>query len=166
MTLPHCPVVLGLLSGIPLLPAQQPATPGQNRSLEAVIHQSDLVIKPSIQKTGVQDGLALFHGILQHLIETVTNVGTNYSKPSPPASLVPCRPLSAHTGTCRNNNYYYGQVEISEHRGSLWMHLPGKGTLDILPARSEIALPTYTKASSGLDTEHRVPVERYTTRAD
>src|SRR5947209_11148416 len=61
------------------------------------------------------------------MIESSNNETKDYSKLSPPASPVPGGPLSAYVGTYRNE--YYGQVEISEQHGSLWMRLPAKGTL-------------------------------------
>ncbi|MGI8959000.1 MAG: serine hydrolase [Bryobacteraceae bacterium] len=74
-----------------------------------------------------QDWLALFAGIFRSLIEASNNESTEYSKLTPPASPVHSRPPSAYVGIYCND--YYGQVEIREQRGLLWMRLPAKGTL-------------------------------------
>jgi CubicO group peptidase (beta-lactamase class C family) len=74
-----------------------------------------------------RDWLALFAGKFRSLIESDNNATTDYSKLKPPASPTPSKPLSAYVGTYCND--YYGNVEISEHRGLLWMRLPAKGTL-------------------------------------
>ncbi|MGI9074684.1 MAG: serine hydrolase [Bryobacteraceae bacterium] len=76
-----------------------------------------------------RDWLALFSDYFRNLIESENNSDTNpnYAKLTPPASPTPSKPLSAYVGTYCND--YYGKVEISEHRGLLWMRLPAKGTL-------------------------------------
>jgi hypothetical protein len=40
---------------------------------------------------------------------------------------VTAKPLSTYVGTYAND--YYEQIEISEHRGSLWMRFPDTGAL-------------------------------------
>lgn len=74
-----------------------------------------------------QDWLTIFRGAFRDLIERSNNETTDYSKLTPPASPVPPKPLSAYVGKYRND--YYGQIEISENRGSLWMRLPAKAAL-------------------------------------
>jgi CubicO group peptidase (beta-lactamase class C family) len=74
-----------------------------------------------------QDWLTLFGGIFKAGIENSNNATTDYSKLPPPASPAPSGPLSAYSGIYRND--YYGQIQISEHRGSLWMRLPANGAL-------------------------------------
>ena len=63
----------------------------------------------------------------QNLIETSNNETTDYSKLTPPDSPASSGPLSAYAGTYGNN--YYGNIEISEQHGSLWMRLPDNGAL-------------------------------------
>src|SRR6185312_3817285 len=60
-------------------------------------------------------------------IEAGNDSTTDYSKLPAPASPTPSKSLSAYVGTYRNN--YYGQIEFSEHRGSLWMRFPDTGAL-------------------------------------
>jgi CubicO group peptidase (beta-lactamase class C family) len=74
-----------------------------------------------------EDWLAIASAFFRKLIESVNNASTDYSKLPPPTSPTPAKPLSAYVGTYRNN--YYGQIEISEDRGSLWMRLPADGSL-------------------------------------
>lgn len=74
-----------------------------------------------------RDWLALYAELFRSMIESDNNASTNYAKLTPPASPTPSKPLSAYAGTYRND--YYGRVEISEHRGLLWMRLPARGTL-------------------------------------
>jgi CubicO group peptidase (beta-lactamase class C family) len=74
-----------------------------------------------------RDWLTLFRGVFKADIENSNNSTTDYSKLPSPASSAPSGPLSAYTGIYRDE--YYGQIEISEHRGSLWMRLPGNGAL-------------------------------------
>jgi hypothetical protein len=61
------------------------------------------------------------------MIDQDNNASTDYSKLTPPASPAPSGPLSAYVGTYRND--YYGNIEISEERGSLWLRLPANGAL-------------------------------------
>lgn len=74
-----------------------------------------------------RDWLALYAGLFREMIESDNNATTNYAKLKPPTCPTPSRPLSSYVGTYRND--YYGKVEISEHRGLLWMRLPARGTL-------------------------------------
>jgi CubicO group peptidase (beta-lactamase class C family) len=74
-----------------------------------------------------QGWLTLFGNLFKTDIEDSNNATTDYSKLTPPSSPVPGKPLSAYVGTYRND--YYGTIEISEHRGSLWMRLPDTGAL-------------------------------------
>ena len=74
-----------------------------------------------------RDWLSLFQGVFQSMIEESNNETQDYSRLSPPASPVPSKPLSSYVGAYRNN--YYGRIEISEHRGLLWMRLPRNGAL-------------------------------------
>jgi CubicO group peptidase (beta-lactamase class C family) len=77
-----------------------------------------------------QDWLTIFGDVFKALIENANNATTDYSKLTPPSSPAPSRPLANYVGTYCNE--YYGQIEISEHRGSLWMRFPAKGTLHTL----------------------------------
>jgi CubicO group peptidase (beta-lactamase class C family) len=74
-----------------------------------------------------QDWLTIFGDVFKALIENANNATTDYSKLTPPSSPAPSRPLANYVGTYCNE--YYGQIEISKHRGSLWMRFPAKGTL-------------------------------------
>jgi len=74
-----------------------------------------------------QDWLTIFGNFFKADIEDGNNSTTDYSKLTPPSSPVPGKPLSAYVGTYRNN--YYGQIEITEHKGSLWMRFPDTGAL-------------------------------------
>ena len=74
-----------------------------------------------------RDWLSLFGRIFKEELEAGNNSTTDYSKLPPPSSPTQSKPLSAYVGTYRNN--YYGQIEFSEHRGSLWMRFPDTGTL-------------------------------------
>jgi CubicO group peptidase (beta-lactamase class C family) len=74
-----------------------------------------------------RDWLALVQKSFQSMIEKSNNQSKDYSKLPSPSSPTPSKALSAYVGTYRND--YYGRVEISEHRGLLWMRLPARGTL-------------------------------------
>jgi CubicO group peptidase (beta-lactamase class C family) len=74
-----------------------------------------------------QDWLKIFSEHFKHDIEEGNDSTTDYSKLPPPSSPAPGRSLSAYVGTYGNS--YYGQIEISEHRGSLWMRFPDTGAL-------------------------------------
>jgi CubicO group peptidase (beta-lactamase class C family) len=74
-----------------------------------------------------QDWLTVFGDAFKAMIEEANSATTDYSKLTPPSSPAPSRSLSTYVGTYRNG--YYGPVEISEHRGSLQLRLPAKGTL-------------------------------------
>ena len=74
-----------------------------------------------------QDWLTIFGNIFKADIDAGNNATTDYSKLTPPSTPVPAKPLSAYVGTYSND--YYGQIEVSEHRGSLWMRLPDTGAL-------------------------------------
>ncbi len=74
-----------------------------------------------------QNWLTILGDFFRTMIENSNNESKDYSKLTPPASPTPSGPLSAYVGTYRNN--YYGDVEITQERGSLWMRFPGKGAL-------------------------------------
>jgi CubicO group peptidase (beta-lactamase class C family) len=74
-----------------------------------------------------RDWLPLLADYFRSDIETDNNQSTDYSKLTAPPAPAPSKQLAAYVGTYRND--YYGQVEISEHRGSLWMRLPATGAL-------------------------------------
>lgn len=74
-----------------------------------------------------QDWLTLFGQLFKAMIDQDNNASTDYSKLTPPASPAPSGPLSAYVGTYRND--YYGNIEVSEDRGSLWLRLPANGAL-------------------------------------
>ena len=73
------------------------------------------------------DWLAVAGEFFRKLVEDNNNSTTDYSKLPPPTSPSPAKPLSAYVGIYRND--YYGEIEISEDRGLLWMRLPADGTL-------------------------------------
>lgn len=74
-----------------------------------------------------QDWLTIFGNIFKADIEAGNNSTTDYSKLTPPSGHAPDKPLSAYVGTYGNE--YYGQIEIGEHHGSLWMRFPDTGAL-------------------------------------
>ena len=74
-----------------------------------------------------QDWLTIFGNAFKEDIEAGNNATTDYSKLPSPSSPVPAKQLSAYVGTYSNS--YYGQIEISEHRGALWMRFPDTGAL-------------------------------------
>lgn len=74
-----------------------------------------------------QDWLTPLSEYFRNLLENLNNASTDYSKLTPPASPTPAKPLSAYAGAYRND--YYGQIEITEDRGSLWLRLPADGAL-------------------------------------
>jgi CubicO group peptidase (beta-lactamase class C family) len=74
-----------------------------------------------------QDWLKIFGGAFKTMIDQGNNEITDYSKLAPPPSPVPSKPFSAYAGTYSNN--YYGEIEITEQGGSLWMRLPATGAL-------------------------------------
>ena len=74
-----------------------------------------------------QDWLKLFSEHFKADIEAGNNSTTDYSKLPPPSSPAPGKALATYAGTYSNS--YYGQIEISEHRGSLWMRFPDTGAL-------------------------------------
>jgi len=73
------------------------------------------------------DWLTIFGNAFKKIIEDSNNASTDYSKLNPPSSPAPPQPLSAYVGTYSNS--YYGQIEITADRGSLWMRLPATGAL-------------------------------------
>jgi CubicO group peptidase (beta-lactamase class C family) len=73
------------------------------------------------------DWLALAAAQFAKDIEDGNNLTTDYSKQTPPSSPAPPKPNSAYTGIYSNE--YYGQIEISEMHGQLWMRLPRTGAL-------------------------------------
>ena len=79
------------------------------------------------QGAPTQDWLTIFSAGFKAMIEAGNNSTTDYSKLTPPPSPAPSQPLSAYVGTYSNE--YYGHIEISEHRGSLWMRFPDTGAL-------------------------------------
>lgn len=74
-----------------------------------------------------RDWLALIGPLFHNMIEGADNETTDYSKLKPPANPARSGPLSAYVGTYRND--YYGEIEISEDRGLLWMRFPRTGKL-------------------------------------
>lgn len=74
-----------------------------------------------------QDWLTIFGNAFKTMIEQSNNATTDYSKLDPPPSPTPSKLLSAYVGTYRNN--YYGRIEITVQRGSLWMRFPDTGAL-------------------------------------
>lgn len=74
-----------------------------------------------------QDWLTIFSNAFKNLIEASNDASTDYSKLKPPSSPAPPEPLSTYVGTYSNR--YYGQIEITAERGSLWMRLPATGAL-------------------------------------
>jgi CubicO group peptidase (beta-lactamase class C family) len=77
-----------------------------------------------------QDWLTLTTGVFKKMIDSIYGAVPDYSKQTPPASPVAAKTLSAYTGIYRSD--YYGQIEVSEDHGSLWMRLPADGSLFIL----------------------------------
>jgi CubicO group peptidase (beta-lactamase class C family) len=77
-----------------------------------------------------QDWLTIFGNAFKEDIEAGNNATTDYSKLPSPSSPVPAKQLSAYVGTYSNS--YYGQIEITAHRGALWMRFPDTGALYIL----------------------------------
>jgi len=63
----------------------------------------------------------------QKVLEAGNNETQDYSKLTPPASPAAAKPLSSYVGNYQNE--YYGNIEISEDGGSLWMRLPADGAL-------------------------------------
>jgi hypothetical protein len=104
-----------------------------------------IVVLTNAQPTGLAEAVAyeffdLFHygkektdwlskatGTFQKMEETVFGGSKDYSKIARPASSTAAKPLSAYSGVYRND--YYGQIEITEDNGALWMRLPAEGLL-------------------------------------
>jgi hypothetical protein len=61
------------------------------------------------------------------MIEDSNNETTDYSKLTPPSSPAASKPLSTYAG--KYCNEYYGQIEVTEQGGSLWMRFPDTGRL-------------------------------------
>jgi CubicO group peptidase (beta-lactamase class C family) len=74
-----------------------------------------------------KDWLTFFGNGFKGFIETSNNASTDYSKLSRPPSPARAKPLSTYVGRYGNN--YYGQIEVTEHNGSLWMRFPDTGAL-------------------------------------
>lgn len=74
-----------------------------------------------------QDWLTLYSQLFKSMIDNDNNASTDYSKLITPASPTPSGPLSAYVGTYRND--YYGNIEVTEKGGSLWLRLPDQGAL-------------------------------------
>ncbi len=74
-----------------------------------------------------QDWLQLAGNVFNNMMETVYDGVPDYSKQTPPASPAAAKPLSAYAGVYRND--YYGQIEVSDDHGMLWMRLPADGSL-------------------------------------
>jgi CubicO group peptidase (beta-lactamase class C family) len=81
-----------------------------------------------------QDWLTIFGNAFKEDIDAGNNSTTDYSKLPLPSSPVPAKQLSAYVGAYSNS--YYGQIEISEHRGALWMRFPDTGALYTLTHRN------------------------------
>jgi len=74
-----------------------------------------------------QDWFGTAHQFFQKLMESKRTSCTDYSSLTPPASPAAAKPLSAYAGTYSND--YYGQIEITNDYGSLWLRLPADGSL-------------------------------------
>lgn len=74
-----------------------------------------------------QDWLTPSREYFRQLLDNLTNASKNYSALTPPAAPTPPRPFTTYLGTYRND--YYGQIEITEEHGVLWLRLPGTGGL-------------------------------------
>jgi hypothetical protein len=74
-----------------------------------------------------KDWLTFFGNGFKGFIEASNNASTDYSRLSPPPSPTRAKPLSTYVGRYGNN--YYGQIEVTEHNGSLWMRFPDTGAL-------------------------------------
>lgn len=74
-----------------------------------------------------KDWLSVTGGQFKTVMESAYSGSKDYSKMARPASAAAAKPLSAYTGVYRND--YYGQIEITEDNGSLWMRLPAEGSL-------------------------------------
>jgi CubicO group peptidase (beta-lactamase class C family) len=74
-----------------------------------------------------QNWLQVTTDVFKNMIDTIYGGTSDYSKQTPPASPAAAKPLSTYTGIYRND--YYGQIEVSEDHGLLWMRLPADGSL-------------------------------------
>jgi hypothetical protein len=74
-----------------------------------------------------QDWLQVVGDVFKNMMETDNGGVPDYSKQTPPASSTAAKPLSTYVGIYRND--YYGQVEVNEDHGMLWMRLPADGSL-------------------------------------
>jgi CubicO group peptidase (beta-lactamase class C family) len=74
-----------------------------------------------------RDWLSLYHDSFRQGLEDLNNASKNYSTSTPPTSPAPPKPFTTYLGTYRNN--YYGQIEVTEEHGMLWMRLPSTSGL-------------------------------------
>jgi CubicO group peptidase (beta-lactamase class C family) len=74
-----------------------------------------------------KDWLAVAAAYFKKMIEGGNDACPDYSKLTPPASAAVAKPLSAYAG--RYGNDYYGQIEITNDYGLLWMRMPDDGSL-------------------------------------
>jgi CubicO group peptidase (beta-lactamase class C family) len=74
-----------------------------------------------------QDWLQLTSDGFKNMMDSLYSAVPDYSKQTPPVSPVAARPLSAYVGIYRSD--YYGQIEVSDVHGLLWMRLPADGML-------------------------------------
>lgn len=72
-----------------------------------------------------QDWLTIFGKIFKDDIDAANNATPDYAKMAPPTPVKPSKPLGDYAGIYSNS--YYGQIEISLRRDSLWMRLPNNG---------------------------------------
>jgi CubicO group peptidase (beta-lactamase class C family) len=73
------------------------------------------------------DWLAITNAYFTKLVEDSVDLSTDYSKLPPPTSPTPAKPLSSYVGVYCNE--YYGNIEITQDRGLLWMRFPADGSL-------------------------------------
>lgn len=120
---------LGAATAARLLPSDQLGIVVLTNALPTGLAEAITSTFFDLYKNGkpTQDWLTLFGQLFKAMIDQDNNASTDYSKLTPPASPAPSGPLSAYLGTYRND--YYGNIEVSEDRGSLWLRLPANGAL-------------------------------------
>ena len=74
-----------------------------------------------------QDWLQLVGDAFKNMVDTVYGGTSDYSKQTHPPTPTAAKPPSAYVGVYRSD--YYGQIEVSEDHGLLWMRLPADGSL-------------------------------------